>query len=320
MSNSIDPIDPIEMAAICARDTARHRVDCIIPCYNNAGTAVDAVMSVLAQDVDDMGVIIVNDGSTDGSEHVLGTIRDPRVTIISQINRGPAAARNCGIQASRAEYYAFLDADDLWLPGKLRFQIEALEALAQATGNAAIGHCVSFRQVRQGGTGTGNDRIMPAPDLFREALLDVCMTTIGSTLLVRRSVFEAVGLFNEDLRCFEDWEWQLRCLLNGFRFDTSQRVLVVKHEGGRRRSGPAVENACRQLRRIVPEIAVAWGSGPARRLASALSFEMAVSHFLRREWAGCARELAASLQNNPRRLTYMARRLLQRAGIAFGRG
>ena len=88
----------------------------VIPLYNKRDTVARALNSVLAQGVQDLEVIIVNDGSTDGSEMVVAGFADPRIRIIQQVNQGVSAARNRGIAEARADLIAFLDADDEWLP------------------------------------------------------------------------------------------------------------------------------------------------------------------------------------------------------------
>jgi|GEM_PF-1385167 len=293
-------------------------VDCIIPCYNNAATVTRAVRSVLEQDVGDgvLTLILVDDGSSDDSVAQVRAIGDSRVTIVRQPNAGPAAARNTGVRAGRAPFCAFLDADDVWRPGKLRLQVAALLA---ADDSCVGGHCVSFLQRRA--CGRRIVRTMPAPERFADATMDVCMTTLGSTMLARRAMFDAVGLFDEGLRCFEDWDWQLRCLLKGFRFDTSPQVLVEKYEGGRR-SGAVVEVSAALLRRRLPEVRTAFGARAARRLASALYFEIALSDALRRDWAGCIVNSVRCLGANPRRLGLLARqaarRIPGRSGVWLG--
>jgi glycosyltransferase involved in cell wall biosynthesis len=101
-------------------------VSVIVPVYNAERYLGEALESVLAQTYSDYEVIVVNDGSTDGSEQVALGFGD-RIRYIRQENAGPGAARNRGIELARGELIAFLDADDLWLPGKLAAQVEFME-------------------------------------------------------------------------------------------------------------------------------------------------------------------------------------------------
>ena len=99
------------------------QVSVIIPTYNRAGCLREAVDSVLFQEFRGFELIVVDDGSTDGTSQLLrkygGSIR-----VLRQENRGVSAARNAGIAASRGELIAFLDSDDIWLSGKLACQVE----------------------------------------------------------------------------------------------------------------------------------------------------------------------------------------------------
>jgi len=115
-------------AASCARrdqqrtdeyGEERPLLSVVIPLYNKARYIRRALDSVLAQTFEDFEVIVVNDGSTDGSEKVVERYTDPRVRLVSQENVGECAARNRGIAEARANLVAFLDADDEWLPGHL---------------------------------------------------------------------------------------------------------------------------------------------------------------------------------------------------------
>src|SRR5208282_2490255 len=104
------------------------RVSVIIPVFNGERTIAAAIDSALAQEFEGAAeVIVVNDGSTDGSEEIVRGYGD-RITVVTQENRGPAAARNAGVRASHGEYVAFLDADDIWIPGKLRKTLAALDS------------------------------------------------------------------------------------------------------------------------------------------------------------------------------------------------
>src|SRR5450759_1882450 len=99
------------------------RVSVIIPSYNHERYIRQCVDSVLCQSRKDFEVIVVDDGSTDGTPDILRGFGE-KITFIRQENRGTQAARNVGIQASTGEFVALLDSDDAWLPEKLQRQME----------------------------------------------------------------------------------------------------------------------------------------------------------------------------------------------------
>ena len=101
-------------------------ISVIIPLYNKEGSIAQALDSVMAQECQDFEVIVVDDGSTDGGAAIVENYGDPRIRLVRQENAGVSAARNRGIEEARGEYVAFLDADDVWMPGFLS-EIEALQ-------------------------------------------------------------------------------------------------------------------------------------------------------------------------------------------------
>lgn len=112
-------------------------ISIIIPLYNKEGSIAQALDSVMAQECQDFEVIVVDDGSTDGGAAVVENYGDPRIRLVRQENAGVSAARNRGIEEAKGEYVAFLDADDVWMPGFLSeivaLQREFPQCRAQAT-------------------------------------------------------------------------------------------------------------------------------------------------------------------------------------------
>lgn len=112
-------------------------ISVIIPLYNKEAGIATALHSVLAQSYQDFEVVVVDDGSSDGSVAIVKTFNDPRIRLIQQQNAGVSAARNRGIEEAKGEYVSFLDADDEWMPGFLaeirNLQTTYQECRAQAT-------------------------------------------------------------------------------------------------------------------------------------------------------------------------------------------
>ncbi|WIV67429.1 glycosyltransferase family 2 protein [Natrialbaceae archaeon AArc-T1-2] len=200
-------------------------VSVVIPTYNRAATLPRAIDSALQQTVDDLEVIVVDDGSTDETEAVLETYDDPRVRpIVHATNRGANVARNTGIEHAHGEYVAFLDSDDEWHPAKLERQLAALEGRSddwvgvycdsahELSGTSGTVRSVAASVLARGDaepTREGGD------ELVGEVLADNVQPGAGSTLLVRTSVAREAGGFDETLDRFQDPEFCLRVLEYG---------------------------------------------------------------------------------------------------------
>lgn len=192
------------------------RLSVVIPAFNAATTVRSAVGSALRQTVPVLEVIVVDDGSADATAQVVSAIEDPRVALITQANGGPAAARNAGIAAARGEWVAFLDADDLWLPG----YVEAALAALRATPNPGFAYTDAYVF----DTGRGQVRVQPAmraivpPPPDRESFLTALVRRnfVFTSATVPASVLAAVGGFDESLRLSEEYDLWLRILVAGF--------------------------------------------------------------------------------------------------------
>ena len=203
------------------------RVSVIIPAYNSARWLGEAIESVLGQTFHEFELIVVDDGSTDNTSYIARAFTDPRIRYLHQHNKGLSAARNAGIRESRAEYVALLDADDIFKPNKLELQVSVLDqrpALALVT--------CGFDVLDERGATVGEQRPWLAqPKIDLQSLLFV-NPVLPSTLVVRRSSFESVGLFDETLRRYEDWEFSLRLAASGHQFGYIKEVLVEYRRHG----------------------------------------------------------------------------------------
>ena len=194
----------------------------VIPTYNRAQLVREAVASVLAQTYRPVEVIVIDDGSTDATDQVLAP--HDWLRLVRQEHTGmPGQARNAGARLARGAYLAFLDSDDLWLPQKLELQVAA------ATTGAEVVHHTRERWQRAGRVVSQRAQHHRwSGDLFADSLRK-CV--IGpSTVLLRRTVFEAAGGFREDLQVAEDYELWLR-LTARHRVGYLDRELVIKRAG-----------------------------------------------------------------------------------------
>lgn len=178
-------------------------VSVVIPAYNAERTLADTVESVLAQTLDDVETLIVNDGSTDGTAALANRFGGP-VRCLSTANGGVSTARNVGIGAARGRYVAFLDADDQWETQKLQRQVELLEADPDI-GVAYTG----IRRVDDEQQTVGSVPAVAFPDLCRALLLYSGVVNISSSV-VRRSL---APMFDPRFSQCADWDFFLRLSL-----------------------------------------------------------------------------------------------------------
>ncbi len=180
-------------------------VSIVIPTFSRPVATRRALDSVVAQTFTDFEVIVVDDGSPDQATDYLKDTGIERLTFMRHpMNRGPAAARNTGIGAAKGRWIAFLDSDDTWKAEKLAHQLGAMERPGATEMACATGYYLH----KDGRALTVS--LNMTPDTFRREILFGCTISPGTTLLVRKSVFDDIGLFDENLRRLEDWDWLLR--------------------------------------------------------------------------------------------------------------
>jgi len=211
-------------------------VSAIVPVHNRAWCIRRSIESVLAQDYRPLELIVVDDGSTDDTPRLLGEIaremtEHPEckaggiaLRILRQDNRGVSAARNLGIRAARGSLIAFLDSDDEWLPQKTSRQTADL--LAHPGMRV---HQTGETWVRRGRRVNPPQRLRKrAGDLFEQSL-DHCAISPSAAML-RREVFDEVGLFDETFPACEDYEMWLRITCR-HEVGLLDEALIVKHGG-----------------------------------------------------------------------------------------
>jgi len=274
--------------------SAAPRVSVVIPCFNAERYIAATLRSVLQQTDVELEIIVVDDGSTDGSIAVVQQ-QFPQVRLIPVANGGVASARNAGIAAATGEWVAFCDADDIWLPGKLAAQFDAMARVpgcrmsytawhvwtcAEPEPDAALLHSLAAQagdmQHWTGATGW----------LYPELLLDCVVWT--STVLMQRSLLAEIGDFDTSLRIGEDYDLWLRAS----RVTPIERVarplaLYRQHPASITRSAPKAN----YKGRIVQSALARWGyAGPDGRRVD----ESAVRRMLAKTWSDyAAAQLAA---------------------------
>jgi glycosyltransferase involved in cell wall biosynthesis len=189
---------------------ARPRVSVIIPVFNGEATIAAAIDSALAQEFDGgFEVVVVDDGSTDSTREILRRYGN-RIMVMEEQRKGASAARNAAVEASRGEYLAFLDADDTWMPRKLARSVAALDAHPECVlvYNDQIEVDVNGKVVNATMFPSGHRATPSFDDLL--SLEHVYFSIVSSAVVMRRSVFEACGGFDERLRsCHDTHLWIL---------------------------------------------------------------------------------------------------------------
>jgi glycosyltransferase involved in cell wall biosynthesis len=178
----------------------------------------EAVESILGQSYPHFEVIVVNDGSRDGTSRALAPFNG-RILVINQENQGPSVARNRGILESRGEYIAFLDADDIWVEDKLAAQMARFEARPEL--ELCSGHIKSFWIPEL----DHERRLLEDHPYHQERpMLSPC------TVLVKRELFLRIGGFDPELRHGEDTDWFMRMMKAGIVCETLPRILVNRRQ------------------------------------------------------------------------------------------
>jgi len=201
----------------------RPAVSIIIPTYNRASWLAGAIDSVLNQAFQDFELIVVDDGSTDATREVIAGYGD-RIQYYFQPNRGPAAARNLGIKQAQADLICFLDSDDRWLKEKLSTQVDLMrnhpETKICYTDEIWIrrGVRVNQKKIHQKYSGWIYQKCLP-----------LCIIS-PSSVMIRREVFDVVGLFDENFLVCEDYDLWLR-VSHRFSITFIAQPLIIKYGG-----------------------------------------------------------------------------------------
>ena len=197
----------------------------VIPTFNRKPLLKKAIDSVLNQTINDFELIVVDDGSTDSSILLVGDYAGRGITYIRTQNRGVSHARNTGIMSSRGKYIAFLDSDDTWQTDKLEHVFNYISEFPDID----IFH-TEERWVRGGEEVKQKEKYRRRSGNIYSYCLPVCCIGM-STLVVKKALFDKIGLFDEDMPVCEDYDFFLRATYNN-EVKLVPHVLTVK-DGGR---------------------------------------------------------------------------------------
>jgi len=200
------------------------KVSVIIPTYNRLPMLKEAVDSVLAQDFEDFELIVVDDGSTDGTGEAIKRYGGRVKLLQYSKNRGVSASRNRGVLHAKGKYIAFLDSDDLWVKGKLKIQVAFLDD------NPHYPLCYTDEiWIRKGKRVNPKNKHTKYSGWIFEKCLPLCIISPSSAMM-RRTLFSKVGLFDEALPVCEDYDFWLRVSAR-FPIFFINRKLIVKRGG-----------------------------------------------------------------------------------------
>jgi glycosyltransferase involved in cell wall biosynthesis len=201
------------------------KVDVIIPTYNRSEFLRSAIQSILDQTYQDFRIIVVDDASTEAVYDVVKRFSDKRIAYLRhQTNTGEAGARNTGVKNSKAEYIAFLDDDDEWLPDKLRLQVALLDKSSSKVGGIYTG----FYAVDKPTGKILGRRVPKRRGYIHDDMIVENAVGTSSTVLLRRECFERVGLFDQDIAWGLDYDMWIR-ISEGFEFEFIKDPLVKYH-------------------------------------------------------------------------------------------
>lgn len=294
------------------------QVSVIVPCFNAERYIGATLRSILAQSGTALEVIVVDDGSTDGSAALVER-EFPTVRLLKRTNAGVAAARNTGIAEAKGDWIAFCDADDIWLPGKLAAQLQASTELDGCRMSYTGWHVWMADtaepppELMQGLQGSAASPALPSTHsgwIYPELLLDCVVWT--STVMMTRGLLAEIGVFDPSLRIGEDYDLWLRAS----RVTPVARVpqplaLYRQHASSITRSAPKANYRGRVLQSALDR----WGlSGPDGRAANA----HAVRQALAGSWSEYAyTQLEAGQKSEARRSALQALRVQPRQTAAW---
>ncbi len=287
----------------------------VVPAWNAALYLATAVESALAQREVELEVVVVDDGSTDETGSILAGFGPP-VRMVRQENQGVAAARNRGIAEARGKFVAFLDADDLWEPGKLGRQSRALRDAPGARASASAFMVVDDR----GGVlaTRGGPTAVPLLDAL---LLEGNVIGTPSSVVVERALLETTGGFDPALSQCADWElWIRLALSSGFAVVAEPLVRYRQHAGNMSRSVPLL---AKDSRRVLDKAFARTDLPPAlrKRRREALGRNervLAGSYYRAGLYADFLRCAARAVLYSPREVGYLAGMPLRRLGRRHG--
>ncbi len=280
------------------------QVSVIMPCYNHAKYLPESVESILGQSYGDFELIISDDCSSDNSVDVIDGYKrmDKRViSIYNRENKGAAGSRNSAITASKGNYIAFCDADDLWENDKLKIQMDCMLG-----GHAAIHADSTIIDGEGSPTGKRFSSLYQTEKRSGSLFNELCITNFINiqTVLLRRQCINDVGLFEEDIKYVEDWIYWVKVAKKyQFHYIDKPLGLYRVHEGSTNRNiDGCTTNRIKGYNYILnnfPDIPM--------KIKSRIYYELGINHNVLREKAEARKYFLASFEMDKSNLKSLLR-------------
>jgi glycosyltransferase involved in cell wall biosynthesis len=287
-------------------------VSVVVPAYNSATTLDATLRSIADQTMRDLTVMVIDDGSSDDTVDVAEAFAsgDRRFSVLTKKNGGAAAARNTGLAAARGEFVAFLDSDDLWLPGKLDSQLAVFRARPEVgVSQTGVIHADTRLQP------LFVERCTPGPMDPMEVLRFRNLPGFASTVMIRRSSVPLLGEFDAGLAILEDWEFALRATIRSVLWSIAEPLSIYRaHPGNRSRDLDLhIEPGMTVLDRLFADPELDPSVRRGRNEAYARMYLMfAGGAFRVGRWGALLRWGVKALVTDPRMVGYMAALPLRR--------
>jgi glycosyltransferase involved in cell wall biosynthesis len=291
------------------------RVSVVIPVRNGKDYLQEALDSVLQQSFTDLELVLIDDGSTD-DDYDRYALQDERIRVIHLTGTGVSRARNIGMAKSRGELIAFLDADDVWFPGKLKAQVRYFDEHPDV--GVVFGKFIRWPALPDGGFAAASSLIQDASRLttaepersgwLYTKLLDGLLVGMN-TAVVRRSVYDAIGGFNEAMRQGEDYDFWLKASRIAPMHSLDGYVALYRIHSASAMHKLTTEN---QLSILLGMATMRWGlsdqygnQAPTeifKKRVAATHFDHAYSHFWHGDLKIARRHFKKSLSGDHRRI------------------
>lgn len=266
-------------------------ISAIIPVYNRAATIARALDSILAQTMPVDDIIVVDDGSSDGTQEIVRAYHDPRIRLIQhETNGGASAARNTGMQAARGDIVAFCDSDDVWLPEKIERQMAYMMA-------GEYEACCTHIDITydDGRTFRTVERPYHAALTMEDAAYG-CYVSPGSTLIINKHILQAIGGYDVRYRRYEDWDLLIRLLSRGVPFGYLPDSLSCVYADHDYNAASALEG----IALIKDAYHGAFRETDARQAFNAgLFFNRAAVYFAQKRYIACMMSITACVMHKP---------------------